>query len=405
MRPKTNYLQISVLRSRDAISESVAALMQRPIRTLLTALGTILGVGAIVTTNGLSETARNQVSSRFDALRATEVRIFDALPDGTNVFPIDIDERIEELNGVNHAGLMFVIPDNSSIQARNTASRPIGPSTPIPVIAATPGAINASLPQIEIGRNYDQWHQQRGERVALLGRGAAEQLGITRIDHQPVIFLADTPYTVIGILNEVRRNPELLLAVVVPTSTAESQFNTLNAERNVIVDTAAGAAQMIGAQVPLALRPQAPERFRVLVPPDPKTLRLQVESDVQTLFYSLSLVALFIGTIAIANATTLNMVQRRAEIGLRRALGARRIHIAAQITLEGAITGVIAGITGAIIGVSAVTAIAITRNWAPIMNPSILIAAPIIGLTAGTIAGVLPALKASRTPAAETLRA
>ena len=130
---------------RDTISEAVAAITQRPVRTLLTALGTILGVGAFVATNGLAETARAQVSSRFDALKATEVRIQDANPDGTNPFPNDVTQRLEALNGINHAGLYYTVPDNGTLQPRTTATRPVNQSTAIPVIAADPGAIAAAL--------------------------------------------------------------------------------------------------------------------------------------------------------------------------------------------------------------------------------------------------------------------
>ena len=404
MRRHTERTHRSTLRLRDAIAEAVSVIAQRPIRTLLTALGTILGVGAFVTTTGLAETARTQVSSRFDALRATEVRVQDAAPDGTNPFPDNVDERLENLNGVNHAGLTYAISDDGSIQARNSATRPIGTTTPIPVIAATPGAIEASLPSLTTGRVYDHWHQQRREHVALLGRVAADQLGITRVDHQPVIFLTDTPYTVIGILDDVRRNPDLLLAVIIPTTTADTQFDTRNTERTVIIDTAPGAAQLIGRQAPLALRPQQPERLQALVPPDPNTLRNQVESDVETLFYALSGLALLIGAVAITNATLLNIIERRPEIGLRRALGARRTHITTQITLEAALTGIIAGTVGALLGIVAVTIVALTRTWTPTIQPATLIAAPLIGILTGTLAGLPPALKAARTPPAETLR-
>jgi len=394
----------SRLRLRDTISEAAAAVAQRPIRTLLTALGTILGVGAFVTTTGLAETARAQVSSRFDALKATEVRIQDAAPDGTNPFPDDVDQRLEALNGVNHAGLYYTISDQGTIQPRNTATRPTGTGQQIPLIAATPGAINASLPTLLTGRVYDDWHESRGEHVALLGRVAARQLGITRIDNQPVVFLGDTPYSILGIVDDVRRNPDLLLAVIIPTVTASDQFDVRNVERQVIIDTAPGAAQLIGHQAPVALRPQAPERLQALVPPDPQTLRNQVEGDVQSLFLALSGLALLIGAVAITNATLLNIIERRPEIGLRRALGATRAHITRQITLEAALTGTLAGILGATIGLLAVIATSIARQWTPTIEPNLLLAAPLIGIATGTLAGIIPALKASHTPPAETLR-
>jgi putative ABC transport system permease protein len=403
-RPDPNITPPSVFRRRDALAEAFAVIAQRPVRTLLTALGTILGVGAFVTTTGLAQTASAQVSSRFDALRATEVRVQDAAPDGSNPFPADTDQRLQGLNGVNHAGVFYTVADPGTIQPRTLATRPLRTTTPIAVIAASPGALRAALPTLATGRLYDDWHQQRAEHVAVIGRVAADQLGIAGIDRQPVVFLDDTPYVIAGIIDDVARNPDLLLAITIPTTAADSQFAATDAKREVLIDTAPGAAQLIGAQAPLALRSQQPDRFQALVPPDPRTLRNQVENDVQTLFYALAGLALLVGAIAITNATLLNVVERRPEIGLRRALGATRHHITRQIALEASITGAIAGTIGAIIGLIAVVGVAFTRTWTPTINPAVLLAAPAIGTITGALAGIAPAIKAARTPPADTLR-
>jgi len=388
----------------DTISEAAAAMAQRPIRTLLTALGTILGVAAFVTTTGLADTARAQVSARFDALKATEVRIQDAAPDGTNPFPGDVDARLEALNGINYAGLTYPVDDTIALQPRNTATRPTGNYQPIPVAAATPGAISAALPELSAGRLYDQFHQQRAERVAVLGRVAADQLGITRVDNQPAVFIGDTAYTVIGIIDDVSRNPDLLLSITIPTSTEHRDIGTASPAYEVLIDTKPGAAPLAGHQAPLALRPQQPERLQALVPPDPQTLRNNVEGDVTGLYYALATLALLIGTIAIANATLLNTIARRPEIGLRRALGATRAHIVRQVTLEAAAIGTIAGIAGTAIAIYAIAAISHQRHWTATINPTLTLVAPLIGLVTGAIAGIAPALKAAQTPPAVTLR-
>ena len=399
-----------VLRSRlrwvDTFAEAGAALVQRPVRTMLTALGTILGVGAFVTTMGLADTARSQVSSRFDALKATEVRVQDAAPDGTDPFPANVEERLGRLNGIVHAGKYFTVNDNGGLQPRPTASRPLGSnSQPIPVIAADPGAIAASLPTLSAGRVYDAFHQQRAERVVVVGRVAAKQLGITRIDNQPAVFVGDDAYTVVGILDDVKRNPDLLLAVVIPTSTATARLPVTGATYQVIIDTVPGAANLAGRQAPLALRPDHPERLQTLVPPDPKTLRNQVTNDVTSLYVALPGLALLIGTIAITNATLLSTIERRPEIGLRRALGATRHHVTRQITIEAAVTGLIAGILGASAGLTATSVTAAAKHWTATMQPGVLLAAPFIGLATGTLAGIIPARRAARTPPATTLRA
>lgn len=396
----------STMRWSDTTIEAAAAITQRPARTLLTALGTMLGVAAFVTTTGLAATASAQVSSSFDALAATEVRIQDANPDGTNSFPDDVEHRLEALNGVNHAGLRYPVADNGVLSPRSTASRPINPTPqPIPIIAATPGAIAAARPVIATGTVYNQFHQTRADNVAVLGRVAADQLGITRIDNQPAIFIADTAYTVVGIIDDTIRTPDLLLAVIIPTTTEQHNIGSEPENIEVIIDTQPGAAALIGRQAPLALRPQQPERLTALVPPDPRTLRNNVESDVTSLYYALAALSLAVGTIAIANATLLNTIERRPEIGLRRALGAKRTHITRQIILEAAATGTIAGITGTALAILGVAAYAANRGWTTTMNPTVVLLAPLIGLTTGSVAGALPALRASRIPPAVTLRA
>jgi len=108
--------------------------------------------------------------------------------------------------------------------------------------------------------------------------------------------------------------------------------------------------------------------------------------------------------VAIANATLLNVIERRGEIGLRRALGARRAHIRRQVTAEAALVGVVAGVIGTCLGLLGVSITSAVRGWTTTINPTTVLAAPLIGLVTGALAGLLPAIKASRTPPAETLR-
>jgi len=389
----------------DTVREALAAITRRPARTTLTALGTILGVGAFVATNGLAETARAQVSSRFDALKATEVRVQDAAPDGTNSFPSDASLRLERLNGVNHAGIYYLIPEDIPLQPRAMPGRDGHGGISLPVIAAQPGAVLASLPILRVGRLFDNFHESRSERVALVGRAAAAQLGITRVDNHPAVFIGNIAFTIIGIIDDVKRNPDILLSIVVPFSTAQRELPSRGATYEVIIDTQPGAAQLVARQTSLALRPDFPERLRVLVPPDPRRLRNQVSGDVTSLFLALSGLALLIGTVAIANATLLNVIERREEIGLRRALGAKRAHIRRQITVEAGLVGLVAGVAGASIGILGVVATSASRGWTTTISPGNVLLAPIIGLFAGTVAGLLPAIRASGTPPAVTLRA
>jgi putative ABC transport system permease protein len=400
----SSRVEASKLRWSDTISEAVSTITQRPARTLLTALGTILGVGAFVATNGLAETARAQVSSRFDALKATEVIIQDAAPDGTNPFPADVASRLKRLNGVKAAGLYFTVPDNGDMQPRTTLDRLANTRATVPVVAAQPGALLAALPTLRVGRLYDEFFESESVRVAVIGRAAATKLGITRIDNQPAVFIGDTGYTIIGIIDDVERNPELLTSIAIPVSTATRDLAVEGATYQVLIDTEPGSANLAGRQAPIALRPDQPQRLQALVPPDPRRLRGQISEDVTSLFLALSALSLLIGAVAIANATLLNVIERRGEIGLRRALGAQRAHIRRQITVEASMVGAVAGVVGASFGVIAIVLVSISRQWTATIDTSTVLAAPAIGLLTGAVAGIIPSVRASRTPPAETLR-
>ncbi len=399
---------LGIVRSRlalvDVAREGAASIGRRPVRTALTALGTVLGAAAAVTTLGLAATAERQVSDRFDAIRATEVIVQDAQPEQpTPPFPPDTDQRLEGLNGVNHAGIVIAVGD------RTIARNPIADPTQgelLPVTAATPGALAAMRPQLASGRLYDSFHETRGEPVALLGRAAAVRLGITRIDNQPALFVDGHAFTIIGIVDDVVRRPETLLGIVIPTSTIEplNRDGGATAVVEALIDTAPGAALTIAYQAPYALRPDDPARLQALAPPDPRTLRRHIEGDIHDLLLVLAAISFAIGAITIGNATLANLIQRIPEIGLRRALGARPRHIATHLLTETTTTGILAGTLGASLGTITTVIIATTQDWAPVLDLRASLLAPLAGATAGLLAGLYPAWQATHIQPAHALQ-
>ncbi|RBQ17030.1 ABC transporter permease [Spongiactinospora rosea] len=382
---------------RDLIDEALIWIVRRRARSLLTALGTLLGVGAFVATLGLTSTAAAQISGRFDAYKATEVVIQDGRPDTLDPpYPRDAEGRLRRLNGVVEAGVFWSAADER-LRVRTTERRVPGEEGEhgITLIAASPAALRAAGASVSSGRLYDDGHARRGDDVAVLGIGAARRLGITSAAGAPAVFVGDHALTVIGIIDDVARNPDFLLGLMVPVETAERLWGDQGAQRKILINTRLGAAQLIGSQAAMALRPQDPERLAVIVPPDPQTLRQGVEGDLGSLFLLLAGVSLLVGAVGIANTTLVSVMERTAEIGLRRALGARRHHIAGQFLIESSLLGSAGGLLGTCTGIIIVTGVSLARQWSAVMEPALVFSAPLIGTLTGLIAGVYPAVKAA----------
>ncbi|MGD9702284.1 MAG: ABC transporter permease [Acidimicrobiia bacterium] len=398
----------------DLIDESVVGMLSRPARAALTALGTVLGVAALVATLGATKTAANQIVARFDALAATEVVIrpagqdfgfgFGGSQSRTSSIPWDAQDRLERLNGVVAAGTISDVDTGSQLARSVPVNDPLGQGEfQIDVLATSPGVFEAVRADFAQGRAFEQIHSERADPVAVLGKGAAERLGVTRVDNLPAIFIGDQLLVVMGIIDDVARRPELLNSIIIPDGLAQERFG-LEAPAEVQIETVVGAAALIGEQAPIALDPNQPDRLDAQVPPEPARTKAEVQQDTQALFLVLGGVSLLVGALGIANVTLVSVMERVGEIGLRRAVGAARRHIAAQFLLESTALGALGGILGTSAGVIVVVAVSAAKQWTPVLDPWLPIAAPIAGAFVGLIAGLYPALKAASVEPIAALR-
>ena len=394
---------------RDLFEEMISGLLGRPARLMLTALGTVLGITALVSTLGLAETAGNQIVNRFDELAETRVVISPSDngfggQQATSNIPWTAESRLTRLNGVVAAGTKSDVDVNGELSRSVPVVDPLGINEhQITVIATSGGLLDAVRGTIRSGRYFDEGHDERADPVVVLGPAAAQRLNIFRLDTQPAIFIGEQSFTVLGIIDDVAREPDLLNSIVMPNGTAQRFYN-LAAPAEVHVDAEVGATQLVASQATTALAPDDPESLRVQASQGFTAVRQDVEGDVNALFVVLGGVSLLVGGLGIANVTLVSVLERTPEIGLRRALGAARRHIAAQFLLESTVTGLLGGIIGASVGIMVIVGTSAIRDWTPVLAGGLPFAAVGLGAVIGLLAGTYPAMRAARTEPISALR-
>jgi macrolide transport system ATP-binding/permease protein len=308
------------------------------------------------------------------------------------------------LNGVVAAGTMSEVDIGNELVSSSPVNDPAKQTAfKLSVYAASPELFQAVRAELEGGRFPDLGHSSRADAVAVLGPDAASRLGITDLEQLPAVSIGDRLYLVIGILSDVGRRPELLGSVIIPEGAARRDFGLIG-PGSVVVETQIGAAYLIADQTRNALRPDDPRILQVEVPHEPRRLRDEVQSDANVMFLLLGGLSLVVGAIGIANITLVGVMERTGEIGLRRAIGATRGHIAAQFLLESASMGVIGGIIGASLGVIIVVAVSAYQVWTPILDPAAPFLAPLIGGAIGLLSGTYPAMRAALLEPVEAFR-
>lgn len=396
----------------DLLAEATADIGTRPARLVMTVLGTVLGIGALVATLGFAQTTAGQIARQFDAVAATQVVIEPSSAQtasgasvATSRLPWDAADRVALLVGVESAALIGEADLGTETITAVPVNDPSAPAVaPPPLFGATADLLEVTGARLATGRMFDSGHDARADRVAVLGERAAERLGINRVDSQPSIFIAGLAYAVIGIFDEAERRAELLDAVVVPMSTARADI-ALGAAEELLIRITPGAGQQVAEQAVVALAPGAPDSFDVSAPSSRSELGDSVQADVNVVFLILGGIVLLAGGLGIANVTMLTVMERTPEIGLRRALGSTGRQIAGQFVVESVVIGLLGGLIGASIGVIAVVGVSLAQQWTPIVDPLVAIGGALLGAVVGLVAGGIPARRAARIEPVSALRA
>lgn len=387
----------SRLRMGDAVRDAFRTVRSRPARTIGLVGAVATAVALAIATLGISGSAAAQVSDRFDRHTNRDVTISrDAEQPAADALLDDAHRILESTTPISGATASAVVYHRGTTEIQATSERRSLQAPAVSVVGQFREATRSTI----------RWAPRHEHRLAdgevLLGASLARQLPLGTLDAAPMVDIGGEDVVVAGIVDSAPRDPSLLGAVITGGQSSPALADPDSSQ--VLLRTSPGAAQQVARQAPIAVDPTNPTALRVSAPIDPTTLRSEIESDVQTTLLAFTGVAVAAAIVALGNSMVLAVLERRSEFGLRRAIGARSVHIASMVITESAIIGALGGLAGLLIGFSAVSVMTLLQRWSPIFDPALAPLAVIGGIVVGSLGGLVAAWQAIRIEPQEALR-
>jgi putative ABC transport system permease protein len=392
---------VSRLRAADTWPLAVLGLASRPARAALSAVGVALGIATLVAVLGIASSSRAQLVAQIDALGTNLLTVAPNQTFGggrTVTLPPQAPAMVGRIGPVLGASAIGDV--NAQVYRTNYISP--ANTNAITVYSADVGLLHTLQGQLARG-TFLSTATARYPAV-VLGADAATALGIDLSDGAVQVWLGHHWFSVIGIMRPLPLAPELDRTALIGYPVAQRLLHATAAPVQIYVRTDPASVAAVAAVLPATANPAAPQDVSVDDPITALTARADAAAAFDTLFLALGAVALLVGGIGIANVMVIAVLERRGEIGLRRALGARRLHVAVQFAAEATLLAGCGGVAGAVLGGFSTTVYAATRHWDAVVPVPVLLAAAGVALLTGAVAGLYPALRAARLVPAEALR-
>jgi len=394
----TATLGMHRMRLSDLARLSTVGMRTRKLRAALSALGIAIGVAAIVAVLGLSSSSQAGLLNEISRLGTNLLTVANGqtLSGGTAELPVaapGMIARIGAVTAVDDTGLV------NNVNAYRSRLIPSINSNALSVQAASLGLPTIVGTSIAAGRYLNAATER--EPVAVLGAAAAARLGIDRIWPGERIWVGPSTtdgqwFYLVGILHPAVLAPEIDSSVLVGFTAADHYLGFDGHPSTIYVRADTDQVDAVHAVLAATANPEAPYQVRISRPSDALAARAQTKAALNGLFLGLGAVSLLVGAVGVANIMIISVLERRSEIGLRRALGAGKGHIRLQFLSEAMLLSLLGGAAGVAVGVAATAIYARTRHWTTVIPILAWTGGLAAALVIGAIAGLLPALRAAR---------
>jgi putative ABC transport system permease protein len=384
------------------MSVAFQGLRTRRLRASLSALGIAIGIGAMVAVVGVSSSSQANLLATIDSLGTNLLTVAPGTTflGANEVLPSTALPMIDHMLAVERDSAVYAV---SGATVRRSPYVPSEQTGGIGVDATNPGLLAAVGGQLASGQFLNS--SSENYPTVVLGSQAASILQIQNVSGRLQVFLGGTWFNVIGVLKPVILDPNLDTTAFIGLPVAERLFRTKPNASEIYVRANVDQVKQVSSLLAPTADPQNPDGVQVSRPSDALEARAAAKGQFTTLLLGLGAVALLVGAIGIANIMVISVLERRGEIGLRRALGATRRHISSQFLAESAVLAALGGIAGLALGALATWGYSVAQNQPFVVPLYALIAAPAAGLAIGGLAGLYPASKAARLSPTEALRA